>query len=102
MSEIESFIVKATKPCSPKEVKGVKSVSEQMTTFENTGKLTSDLQLLKNALLVISPTSCDSERKFSDVSNFLTDKRMRLTDSTLDNLCFLKDYFKCMDKKENN
>lgn len=73
-----------------------------MTTFENTGKLTSDLQLLKNALLVISPTSCDSERKFSDVSNFLTDKRMRLTDSTLDNLCFLKDYFKCMDKKENN
>ena len=51
---------------------------------------------------MIPRTTVDNERAFSAVSNFLIDKRTRMNDSTLNalnNLFFMKDYFKCVDEK---
>ena len=42
----------------------------------------------------ISPTSVASEREFSVSANFMTDRRTSLKDNTLDDLCFLKDFFR--------
>ena len=42
----------------------------------------------------MKPTSTQNERNFSTVTDFVTKKRSRLADATLDALCFLKTILK--------
>ncbi len=59
-----------------------------MNVFEKTGKRTSNLNLLVNALKTTPPTSIEA----ADL--FITKLRTRLSDRCIDHLCFLKQNFK--------
>jgi hypothetical protein len=53
----------------------------------------SDLDLLFDALKTIKPSSVASERVFSISGNFVSRIRTRLSNRSVDILCFLKSYF---------
>ena len=81
--------------CTQVKVKpNVYQLSKDMQWFEGSKKLTPMLKKLSDALDQISPTSIPSEREFSVSSNFMSKKRTKFQDHTLDNLCFLRDVFK--------
>lgn len=69
-------------------------IENEFKMYESTGERTDNLQCLFDALLSIKPTSTQNERNFSTAENFLTKKRARMCDKTLDAMCFLKGYFK--------
>lgn len=71
----------------------IKLIKQELTNFEASSKLGPILERLLNALKTIPPTSTESERVFSMSSNFCTKKRSRLSDTSLDSLCFLKSFF---------
>ncbi len=71
-----------------------KSLQKEFTLYEATGQLTPNLQKLRDSLLVIKPTSVESERSFSSVGLFVTKLRSRLSDDSVDKLCVLKAYFR--------
>ena len=56
---------------------------------EQTGKRQDLLEKLYHALLSVPPTSVSSERAFSIAGNFVTPRRARMLDPTVDDLCFL-------------
>ena len=80
-------------PQDPNQCQGFKSLNQEFTVYEATGKRTQNLDGLYNHLLTIRPTSIDSERAFSNANNFVTRLRNRLSDRSINTLCFLKDYF---------
>lgn len=69
------------------------TLTKEFNLFEVTGKLTTNLENLKLALTTIRPTSTQNERNFSTSGHFVSKKRNRLKDSSIDCLCFLKHYF---------
>ena len=56
--------------------------------YNATGEKTRRLRQLEEALLSISPTSVEAERAFSSAGNFVTKIRSRLSDDTIDDLCY--------------
>lgn len=76
-----------------------KVIQKELALFELTGELTPGLNNMYKALKSIKPTSTDSERVFSDSANICTKKRSSLQDSSINELCFLKSYFKRVDGK---
>lgn len=68
------------------------TMAQEMKLFEDSGERTKNLELIYQALL--PPTSVAAERAFSTSNNFVSKTRNRLGDSTIDDLCFLKHYFK--------
>jgi hypothetical protein len=84
--------------CATKSKKGniASSLTKEIGLFEATGKITPNLNLLKNALLSIKPTSVESERAFSAAGQFVTRLRMRLNDDSVNMLVVLKSHFKNM------
>ena len=98
--DLDSCIA-AHSECAQSEEKtnpNVYHLSKDMQWFEDTNTLTPNLKKLLDALNQMSPTSTPSEREFSISSHFMSKKRTKLEDETLDNLSFLKDIF----KKETN
>ncbi len=75
-------------------------IRREMTVFEQGKKRPPTLALLHRALLTIPPTSVESERAFSALGNFVSKKRCRLEDESINELCFLKSYF-LRKEKEN-
>ena len=69
-------------------------IKDDLTVYDKTGPLSDNLKKLLNALKDISPTSVAIEREFSVSANFMTDRRTSLKHNTLDDLCFLKDFFR--------
>lgn len=69
------------------------SLSKEINIFAATGKITANLQMLKNALFCIRPTSTQNERNFSISGIFVSKHRTRLADKSINNLCMLKSYF---------
>lgn len=69
------------------------NLKQELMTYETTGNLTHNLNLLLSALKTIPPTSVESERVFSLSSNFCRKKRSSLSDKSLDCLTFLKSFF---------
>jgi len=67
---------------------------KELKIFEANGIRSSNLQNLLDALLTIKPTSTQNERNFSTATDFVTKKRTKMGNSTLDALCFLKHHFK--------
>lgn len=69
-------------------------VKNEMNLFEGSGKLTDNLQKLQSALSTIQPTSTQNERNFSIFGHFVSKRRTRLSDKSIDCLCVLKSHFK--------
>ena len=56
-------------------------------------KCPESLEKLYRALKNIAPTSVYSEQAFSIAGSFVPSRRSRLSDISIDDLCFEKDYF---------
>lgn len=93
--KLDSVIANVTKVENPEDILyDVNNISKEMNIFEVTGKRTDNLEKLYNALMTIPPTSVESERAFSAAGLFITKIRSSLSDSAIDNLCFLKNFCK--------
>lgn len=68
-------------------------VKKEMSFFEEEGIKGVHLQSAYDYLTTIAPTSVESERAFSAALLICTKLRSRLSDETLDHICFLKSYF---------
>ena len=70
------------------------TLNKEMTLFESGGARGHHLQLIYEHLKSISPTSVESERAFSSSGYICNKIRSSLNDDTLEELCFLRSYFK--------
>ena len=61
--------------------------------FENTGQRGESLEKLFQVLKNVAPTSVAAEQAFSVAASFITSRRLRLSDKSIDDLCFEKAYF---------
>ena len=69
-------------------------VKNEMNLFEGSGKLTDNLQKLQSVLSTIKPTRTQNGRNFSIFGHFVSKRRTRLSDKSIDCLCVLKSHFK--------
>ncbi|KAL4083320.1 hypothetical protein QTP88_028649 [Uroleucon formosanum] len=81
-------------PITQKETDLIKIIKKEMNLFENGGTRGHHLKLAFKYLMSISPTSIESERAFSTAAYIGNKLRSRLGDGTLDDLLFLRSYFK--------
>ena len=70
-----------------------KTLTKEFNLFEVTGKLTPNLDRLKDALMSIKPSTTQNERNFSTSGYIVSKRRTKLKDASIDCLCFLKHYF---------
>lgn len=70
-----------------------KHIGKEFSVFEATGDRTQNLEKLFQALNSVPPTSVEAERAFSAAGLFITKLRSKLSDRSIDCLCFLKSYF---------
>lgn len=76
------------------KVSARKHLKKELEIFEITNERTKNITLLLDALNTIPPTSIESERAFSAAGLFVTKIRSRLSDMSINHLCFLKSYYK--------
>ena len=95
--DFASFLNKAIQDAEeekvPKKRLDYKSIGSEMTAFEKIGIKTENLEKLYKALANLPPTSVSCERIFSISGDFVTKKRSRLSDKSMDDLVFLKGCF---------
>ena len=72
----------------------VHGFANEFKSFKKNKERSPNFEKLYRAFLNISPTSVASERAFSAAGRFITNERSRMSHQTLDDLCFLKSYFK--------
>lgn len=70
-----------------------KILSKEFALFETTKVRPENLQRLYLALGTIQPTSVEAERAFSVCGLFVTKLRNRLSEKSINALCFLKSHF---------
>lgn len=70
-----------------------KVIKQELTLFQNVGTRGFHLTKVYNYLLMIKPTSVESERAFSSSGYFCNKLRTRLNDGTLDHLSSLRTFF---------
>lgn len=70
------------------------AIKSEMAVFECSGVRGRILQLVYAYLQSIPPTSVEAERAFSAAGILCTKIRSRLSDATLDTLCFLRSYYR--------
>lgn len=75
----------------------LKIIRQELNLFENGGNHGLLLSKAYDCLLLIRPTSIESERAFSAAGYLCSKIRSRMNDESLDHLCFLRAYF----QKEN-
>ena len=89
---LQEDIDKETAPKSQNSLPSKKSLQTEMHLFETTnqkGDSLTKLEILKN----IAPSSVACESAFSLAGNIITQSRSRLSDQTIDDLCFEKSYY---------
>ena len=69
------------------------AIKAEMALFDSTGKRGSCLQTVYSYLLTVPPTSVAAERAFSEARMFTTTLRSRLSDNSIDTLCFLRAFY---------
>ena len=72
----------------------IAAIKSEMAVFECSGVRGRILQLVYAYLQSIPPTSVEAERAFSAAGILCTKIRSRLSDVTLDTLCFLRSYYR--------
>ena len=70
------------------------AIKSEMAVFECSVVRGRILQLVYSYLQSIPPTSVEAERAFSAARTLCTKIRSRLSDATLDTLCFLRSYYR--------
>lgn len=100
--KLQEAVLKSMKPPTPYPKKGslTSAIRQEMTLYEGGGHKGRNLQMVYDFLLTISPTSVESERVFSAAGSFCTKIRSKLSDSALDELTFLRYYFKKSSESE--
>lgn len=68
-------------------------IKKEMHLFEYGGSRGKYLQFAYDCLLSMVPTSVESERAFSSAGFLASHIRSRLSDGTIDTLCFLRSFF---------
>lgn len=100
--ELDAFIDKAMPPkstifygnsISQPENFLLKMIRQELNLFENEGNLGMLLSKAYKCLLVVKPTSIESERAFSACGYLCSKIRSRMNDETLHHLCFLRAFF---------
>lgn len=71
-----------------------RAINREMAQLEDDGSRGRWLELIYNALKTIPPTSVEAERAFSASGKICMKIRSRLNDNILNDLCFLRSYFK--------
>lgn len=71
-----------------------KVIRAEMSLFEGGGQRGLHLDMAYNCLLTIPPSSVESERVFSSAGVTCSKLRTRMSDSVLDDLLFIRSYFK--------
>ena len=87
---------KINEASTPKTTEGPptkKSIQSEMSHYENTKQRGDNLEKLFLVLKNIAPTSVSAEQAFSVAGSFVPNRRSRLTDVSIDDLCFEKAYF---------
>ena len=92
--QINLSIMESLKEFQDKNVDQLGTLVKELKIFETNGKKTQNLQHILDAVLTIKPTLTQNERNFSVATDFVTKKRTKMADETLNALCFLKNYFK--------
>lgn len=69
------------------------AIKAEMALHESTGSRGRCLETVYSYLLTIPPTSVEAERAFSAAGVFNTQLRSRLSDDSIDTLCFLRAYY---------
>jgi len=100
--QLERSISIYTNMDNPQQNGGFTSLTKEFSLYEATGNITKNLKQLFNALITIRPTSTQNERNFSVSGTVITKLRSRLSDKSVNNLCFLKYYFKNQTNFVNN
>lgn len=72
-------------------------IKNEMDTFQKSGQRGTNLQLAFDFLSTIPPTSVESERCFSSAGLIVTKFRSAMGDDTIDNIIFLRYFFKNME-----
>ena len=70
------------------------TLDDEISNLAQSGNMNPRLKKLQDALRSVPATSVDCERAFSSISRYLTKFRNRMSDPTLDSLCFAKHYVK--------
>jgi len=78
------------------------AVRTEMVVFQSSGVRGRSLQQVYEYLLSIPPASVEAERSFSAAGQLSTKIRSRLSDATLDKLCFLRSFFRSNSKKQSS
>ena len=91
--KLENFIQELTYVTSKKLPNISSFIDKEFNVFAATEVRTPNLELLYNTLLTIPPTSVEAERAFSAAELFITKLRSRLSDNSIDALCFLRTYY---------
>lgn len=76
-----------------------KIIRAEMSEFESTGIKGKYLSLVHNYLNTITPTSVEAERAFSAAGYICSPIRNKMSDKTIDTICFLRAYFQ---SEQNN
>jgi len=82
----------ANTPQDAKSLTGI--IRKEISLWETTGNRGILLQNAFNSLLSIKPTSVEAERAFSSAGYLCSKIRSRMSDETLDTLCFLRAFFR--------
>lgn len=69
------------------------AIRTEMAVFEANGTRGRSLQLVYGYLLSIPPSSVEAERAFSAAGILCTKVRSRMSDKSLDMLCFLRSHY---------
>ncbi|XP_065682373.1 zinc finger BED domain-containing protein 3-like [Hydra vulgaris] len=85
--------VKQVEKAALENISNLKNLTKEIKLFEATGKRSESLERIYSTLMTIKPTSIESERAFSAAGLFMGKIRSRLSDKSIDCLCFLKQYF---------
>ncbi|GFT15875.1 uncharacterized protein TNCV_3314621 [Trichonephila clavipes] len=95
--KLEKAIYSKTKVlyCSTKKSTSFNKIMKQeMQLFDSTENPSPNIIKLWDALKTIPPTSVEAERAFSAAGLFVTKLRTKLSEKSINCLCFLKSYFK--------
>ena len=65
----------------------------ELALFSSSGKRGTFLQAAYSYLMTVPPTSVEAERAFSAAGLFVTKLRSRLSDNSIDTLCFLRAFY---------
>ena len=76
-------------------------MKKEMSLFESGGSRGFHLQKIYDYLKTIPPSSIEPERAFSAAGYFCNKIRANFNDETIDELCFLRAYFKLQSQSQS-